>query len=225
MSYRNGQKWMHFSHHISALVLHFTIAPQSNVERSPTIRLNDTLLPVEESTNFLGLWRDEHLSFGDTSVCQEHSASVCKCLQIWNGEWKEKHSWSCTWSLFTPQAGLWIHYQHNCQPTTIGQQHSTKTGTCSMLHQSCLHYVHWRQWSCFRERLIKTGHALPSDGWYLHPKSGTLCHAWIWLKKKRFICHQTKWNQRDGLILIQPVGPKVEAVIASREINVEITAP
>ena len=43
-------------------VIHFT-APRSRAERPPIVRIGNTLLPVEESTRFLGLWWDSHLSF------------------------------------------------------------------------------------------------------------------------------------------------------------------
>ena len=43
-------------------VVHFT-APRNKAQRFPTIRISDTLLPVEESTKFLGLWWDSRLSF------------------------------------------------------------------------------------------------------------------------------------------------------------------
>ena len=43
-------------------VIHFT-APRSRVHRPPAIRIGNTFLPVEESTEFLGLWWDSRLSF------------------------------------------------------------------------------------------------------------------------------------------------------------------
>ena len=43
-------------------VIHFT-APRSRVHRPPAIRIGNTFLPVEESTKFLGLWWDSRLSF------------------------------------------------------------------------------------------------------------------------------------------------------------------
>ena len=53
-------------------VVHFT-APDTK-PRDPTIRISDTLLPVEESTKFLELCWDSHLSF------KEHiSALKTKC--------------------------------------------------------------------------------------------------------------------------------------------------
>ena len=45
-----------------SVVIHFT-APRSKVPRPPAIRISDTFLPVEDSTKFLGLWWDSHLSF------------------------------------------------------------------------------------------------------------------------------------------------------------------
>ena len=43
-------------------VVHFT-APRTRVQRPPNIRIGNAPLPVEESTKFLGLWWDSHLSF------------------------------------------------------------------------------------------------------------------------------------------------------------------
>ena len=43
-------------------VIHFT-APRSQAQRPPIVRIGNTLLPVEESMKFLGLWWDSHLSF------------------------------------------------------------------------------------------------------------------------------------------------------------------
>ena len=43
-------------------VVHFT-APRSRAQRPPIVRIGNSLLPVEESTKFLGLWWDSHLSF------------------------------------------------------------------------------------------------------------------------------------------------------------------
>ena len=59
-------------------VVNFT-APRYKAQRPPTIRISDTLLPVEESTKFLGLWWDSHLSF------KEHiSALKTQCKEALN---------------------------------------------------------------------------------------------------------------------------------------------
>ena len=39
------------------------IAPRSRAQRPPIVRIGNTLLPVEESTKFLGLWWHSQLSF------------------------------------------------------------------------------------------------------------------------------------------------------------------
>ena len=55
---RNGFR---FAAHKSKVV-HFT-APRSRAQRNPIVKIGNTLLPVEESTKFLGLWWDSHHSF------------------------------------------------------------------------------------------------------------------------------------------------------------------
>ena len=49
-----------FSPSMQSCMIHCT---WSNVQRPPTIRNGDTLLPVDESTKFLGQWWDSHVSF------------------------------------------------------------------------------------------------------------------------------------------------------------------
>ena len=83
-------------------VIHFT-APRSRAQRPPIVRIGNTLLPVEESTKFLGL-RISHLR--STSVCWRHSvrrlSTSSEWSLTWNGEGTETHSWCCTVPLFYP---------------------------------------------------------------------------------------------------------------------------
>ena len=66
-------------------VIHFT-APQSRVHRPPAIRIGNTFLPVEESTKFLGLWWDSRLSF------KEHiSVLKTQCRETLNLIWVVAH--------------------------------------------------------------------------------------------------------------------------------------
>ena len=85
-------------------VIHFT-APRSRAKIPPIVRIRNTLLPVEESTKFLGLWWDSHLSF------KKHISVLTQCKEAlnlsewsltWNGEGTETHSWCCTVPLFAP---------------------------------------------------------------------------------------------------------------------------
>ena len=55
------KEWLQVCSHKCKVIL-FT-APRSWVRRPPIVRIGNTLLPVEESTKFLGLWWDSHLSF------------------------------------------------------------------------------------------------------------------------------------------------------------------
>ena len=85
-------------------VMHFT-APRPRVERPPILRIGNTLLPVE-STKFLGLWWDSHLSFKKHIFSTRHSArrlsTSSEWSLTWNGEGTETHPWCCTVPLFVP---------------------------------------------------------------------------------------------------------------------------
>ena len=62
-------------------VVHFT-APRSQVQRPLTVRIGNTLLPVEESTTFLGLLWDSHLS-----IKKHISVLKTKCKEALNLIW------------------------------------------------------------------------------------------------------------------------------------------
>ena len=85
-------------------VVHFT-APWSKAQRPPTIRISDTLLPVEESTKFLGLWWDSHLSFKKhiNALKTRRPSISSEWLHTWSGEGAETHYWCCTGPLFPPR--------------------------------------------------------------------------------------------------------------------------
>ena len=62
------------------------------VQRPPTVRIGKTLLPVEESTKFLGLWWDSHLSFKKhISVLQKTCKEALNLIRVvahlkWGGD-------------------------------------------------------------------------------------------------------------------------------------------
>ena len=93
---RNGFR---FAAH-NCKVIHFT-APRVRIQRPPTVRIGNTPLPVEESTKFLGLWWDSHLSFKKTHQCTKGTVqrgaqphpSGCS-LEVWRR--------CCTGLLFVP---------------------------------------------------------------------------------------------------------------------------
>ena len=72
-------------------VIHFT-ATWSRAQRPPIVRIGNTLLPVEESTKFLGLWWDSHLSFRKhISVLKTQCKEALNLIQVvahlkWGGD-------------------------------------------------------------------------------------------------------------------------------------------
>ena len=72
-------------------VVHFT-APRSQTQRLPTVRVGNTLLPVEKSTKFLGLWWDSHISFKKhISVLKTQCKDAINLIQVvahfkWGGD-------------------------------------------------------------------------------------------------------------------------------------------
>ena len=84
---RNGFK---FAAH-KCKVVHFT-APRSKVKRLPSMRIGNIPLPVEESTKFLGLWWDSHISFKKhISVLKTHCKEAFNLMRVvahlkWGGD-------------------------------------------------------------------------------------------------------------------------------------------
>ena len=72
-------------------VIHFT-APRSRVHRPHAIRIGNTFLPVEDSTKFLGLWWDSRLSFKKhISVLKTQCREALKLIRVvahlkWGGD-------------------------------------------------------------------------------------------------------------------------------------------
>ena len=110
-------------------VVHFT-APRSRTQRPPTVRVGNTLLSVEESTKFLGLWWDSHISFKKhISVIKTQCKDALNLIRVvahlkWGGDrdtllmlYRSRHT-----SML--QAGirlhcLWLSIKH--WSTTTGQ--------------------------------------------------------------------------------------------------------
>ena len=105
IQYRNGQQGMVSSSQPTNAVTYFT-APRSRAQRPPAVKIGNTLLPVQESVKFLGLWWDSHLSFKKhisvlKTQCKE-ALNLVEWLLIWSGEETETHFWCCTGPLFAP---------------------------------------------------------------------------------------------------------------------------
>ena len=66
-------------------VVHFT-APRTRVQQPRNARIGNTPLPVEESTKFVGLWWDSHLSF------KKHIRALkTECMEALNLIWVVAH--------------------------------------------------------------------------------------------------------------------------------------
>ena len=91
-------------------VVHFT-APRYKAQIPPTIRISDTLLPVEESTKFLGLWWDSHLSFKEhisalkTQGGSQSQPSGCT-LEVGRGQ---RHPADAVLDHCSSKARLWMY--------------------------------------------------------------------------------------------------------------------
>ena len=131
---------------------------------------------------------------------------------------------------YSLQAGLWlcrVWHSIEHQPVTTGQhpQHWIKTGTWSILHQPSLQFVCWDQWSSSGGTSAKAVHELLSQNTCLHWKSGTSCPVRIRPNHQRSVCSQAKWARRHVPTPTRPVGLRVEAAVASAEINVDLICP
>ena len=56
-------------------VVHFT-APRSRAQRPSIVRIGNTLLPVEESTKFLGLWCRAANQYGISVFCTDFTCKI-----------------------------------------------------------------------------------------------------------------------------------------------------
>ena len=130
-------------------VTHFTVL-WSKVGRAPTIRIYDTLLPVDDSTKSLWVWWNSHISskkhvggLKPVQWCPQSRPSGCTLkmgrgrdafLMLYRAIVRSKmdHGSHCVW------------YSIEYHPATIGQhpRYWINIGTWSLLHQSSLQNVH-----------------------------------------------------------------------------------
>ena len=108
-------------------VIHFT-APRSWAQRPPIVRIGNTLLPVEESTKFLGLWWDSHLSFKKhISVLKTQCKEALNLIRVvahlkWGGD--RDTLLMLYRAIVRSQVWLWLHcvwHSIKHQPTSTGQ--------------------------------------------------------------------------------------------------------
>ena len=191
----------------------------SQAERPPTVRIGNTLLPVEESTKFLGLWWDSHLSFKKhISVLKTQCKEALNLIRVvahlkWGGDRDTL--------LMLYRAIVRSKFDYGCivygsaSNTNLRQLDSIdNSGLRLALGAFCTSPVsslYTGQWSSFGGTSVKAVHAL-SENSCLHWQSSTSCPAWTTRD-----LYAPKPNGRGGMTWpsAPPVGLKVEEAMTS----------
>ena len=161
-----------------------------------TIRISDTLLTVEESTKFLTMWWDSHLSF------KEHiSALKTQCKEALNLIRVVAHlKWGgvsdTLLMLYRTILRSKLDYGYiaygtasNTDSRQLGSIHNArlKLALGRILHQPSLQYVDGGQRSSFGGTSVEAVHELLSENPYLIWQPSTSCATWFWPNHKRFV--------------------------------------
>ena len=170
-------------------VIHFT-APRSRVHRPPAIRIGNTFLPVEESTKFLGLWWDSHLSFKKhISVLKTQCREGLNLIRVvahlkWGGDRDTLLMMYRAIVRSKLDYGCIVYGWHSIEDqfTTTGQHSQLwiETGIGSFLYQPNFQPVHRGQWNFFGGTSVEAIHALLSENSCLRWQPSIPCLAWIW---------------------------------------------
>ena len=166
--------------------MHFT-APRSRAERTPIVMIGNTLLPVEESTKFLGLWWDSHLSFKKhISVLKTQCKEALNLIRVvahlkWGGDRDTL--------LMLYRAIVRSKFDNGC--IVYGTASNTNLRQLDSIHNSGLRLalgafctspvssLYTGQRSSFAGTSVKAVHALLCENSCLHWQSSTSCPTWI----------------------------------------------
>ena len=210
-------------------VVHFT-AHRHKAQRPPTIRISDTLLPVEEPTKFLGLWWDPHLSFKEhisalktvQGGSQSHPSG--RTLEVWGGDrdtllilyqtiGRSKLDYGCIVYGTVSITNLW----------QLGCIHKTGTRAfCTSLVSTM--YMEANE-APLEERRLKL-----SMNYYLQTRActdNTAHHALHEFDPTTRDLYLARPNGKGGMTRppAQPIGLKVEEAMTSAEIDGETICP
>ena len=214
-------------------VIHFT-APRSKVPRPPAIRIGDTFLPVEDSTKFLGLWWDSHLSFKKhISVLKTQCREALNLLRVvahlkWGGDRDTL--------LMLYRAIIRFKLDYGC--VVYGTASNTNLRQLDSIHNTGLRlalgafctspvsslYAETNE-APLEERRLKL-----SMNYYLKTRASIenpAHHALHEFDRTTRDLYVPKPNGRGGTSRppTRPVGLRVEAAVASAEINVDLICP
>ena len=196
------------------------------------IRISDTPLSVEESTKFLGLWWDSHLSFNE-HLC----ALKVQCKEALNlirvvAHLKWRGDRDTLLVLYRTIVHSKLDYGcivYGTASNTNSWQHPkcwAKTGTRGILQQPSLQYVHGGQRSSFGGTSVEAVHELLSENLSPctdNPAQHTL-HEFDPTTRDLYL---PRPNGKAGMRKppAQPIGLKIQGAMTSAEIDVGTVCP
>ena len=214
-------------------VIHFT-APRSKVPRPPAIRIGDTFLSVEDSTKFLGLWWDSHLSFKKhISVLKTKCREALNLLRVvahskWGGDR------DTLLMLYRAIVGSKLDYgcvvYGTASNTNLRQLDSIhNTGLRLALRAFCTSLVS-SLYAETNEAPLEERRLKLSMNYYLKTCAcieNPAHHVLHEFDQTTRDLYAPKPNWRGGMSRppTRPVGLNVEAAVASAEINVDLICP
>ena len=214
-------------------IVHFT-APRSRAQRPPNVRIGNTLLPVEESTKFLGLWWDSHLSFKKhisvlTTQCKEALNLIRVVAHLkWGGDRDTL--------LVLYHAIVRSKFDYGC--IVYGTASNTNLRQLDSIHNSGLRlalgafctspvsslYTEANE-APLKERRLKL-----SMHYYVKTRAcidNPAHHALHEFDRTTRVLYAPRPNGRGGMTRppALPIGRKVEEAMTSAEINAELVCP
>ena len=214
-------------------VMHFT-APRSRTQRPPTVRVGNTLLPVEESTKFLGLWWDSHISFKKhISVLKTQCKDALNLIRVvahlkWRGDRDTL--------LMLHRAIVRSKLDYGC--IVYGSASNTDLRQLDSIHNSGLILAFGALCTSPVSSLYTEANEAPleerrlklSMHYYLKTRAcidNPAHHALREFDRTTRDLYAPKPNGRGGMTRPQaaPIGLKVEEAMTSAEINAELVCP
>ena len=226
---RNG---LRFAAH-KCKVIHFT-APRVRIQRHPTVRIGNTPLPVEESTKFLGLWWDSHLSF------KKHiSVLKAQCREALNLSWVVAHlKWGGDRDTLLMLYRAIVHSKldygciaygtaSNANLRQLDSIHNTELrlalgAFCTSLVSSL--YTETNEASLEERRLKLSMHYYLKTRACINNPARYALHEFDQTTRDFYV---PRPNGRGGMTWppTHPIGLKVEAAMASAEIDAKLVCP
>ena len=214
-------------------VVHFT-APRSRAQRPPSVRIGNTLLLVEESTKFFGLWWDSHLSFKKhISVLKTKCKEALNLIRVvahlkWGGDRDTL--------LILYRAVVRSKLDYGCM--VYGSESNTDIRQLDSIHNSGLKLALGAFYTSPVSSLYTEANEAPlgerclrlSMHYYLKTRAcidNPAHHALHEFDRTTRELYAPRPNGRGGMTRppALPVGLKVEEAMTSAEINAELVSP